>query len=127
MNQSINQSIPTLTPHRSREGFGKDRHKWGNQALAAYTWCRSNKGPQRSWLHKIGKVPNPDCPECGEEETGEHIVFVCPGHHQERRKLGEIREWKDLDKPMMKGEEGNRYDAVEDFFYYCHQRMSRRH
>jgi len=116
-----------LEKHRSREGFGKDRYKWGNQALAAYTWCRSNKGPQRSWLHKIGKAPNPDCPECGEEETGEHIVFKCPGHHQERRKLGEVREWKDLDKPMMKGEEGNRYDAVEDFFYYCHQRMSRRH
>jgi len=53
--------------------------------------------------------------------------FLCPGHHQERRKLGEIREWKDLDKPMMKGEEENRYDTVEDFFYYCHQRMSRRH
>ena len=46
------------------------------------------------------KNPRPrlDCPECGEEETGEHIVFECPGH-QERRKLGEIREWKDLDKP----------------------------
>jgi len=113
--------------HQAREGFGIERYKWGNQALAAYTWCRSNKGPQRSWLHKVRKSPNPDCPECGGEEIGEHIVFKCPGHQEERRKLGEIREWKDLDKPIWKREEGNRYDAVEDFFYYCHQRMSRRH
>jgi len=69
-----------LEKHRSREGFGKDRYKWGNQALAAYTWCRTDKGPQCSWLHKIGKIPNPDCPKCGEEETGEYIVFECPGH-----------------------------------------------
>jgi len=113
--------------HQAIEGFGKERYKWGNQALAAYTWCRSNKGPQRSWLHKIRKAPNPDCPNCGEEETGEHIVFRCPAHQQERVKMGEIQEWKDLDKPRWRGEGKNRYDAVVDFFFYCYQHMSGKH
>ena len=28
---------------------------WNRQAMSAYTWLRTNKGPQVSWLHRIGK------------------------------------------------------------------------
>ena len=120
------RSRSKIRRHSTRECFGSERHKWGNQDLAAYTLCRTNKGPQYSWLHKIRKRPDSDCPECGDEEAGEHIVFWCPAHGEERRKLGEIQGWEDHDKPRWKGEGANRYDAVEDFIYYCYQRISRR-
>lgn len=55
-------------------GFGTNRTAWSNRALAAYTWYRTNKGPQHSWLHRINKRPDHECLECGSEETGEHIV-----------------------------------------------------
>jgi len=95
-----------------KEGLGVDGHKWGNQTLAAYTWCRTNKGPHHSWLHKVNKIPDGDCPECGEEETEEHIVFQCRGHQEESRKLGDVQGWADLDKPRCRREGENRYDAV---------------
>ena len=40
--------------------------KWHHRAISAYTWCITEKGPQRRWLHKIGKedtgmpLPEPD-------------------------------------------------------------------
>ena len=30
-------------------------------ALSAYTWCRTNKGPQNEWLFKIGKADSDRC------------------------------------------------------------------
>jgi len=65
--------------HQAREGFGDNRHRWGNQALAAYTLLRTNKGPQLSWLKKTDSAPNADYPGCGVEETGEHVGFPLPG------------------------------------------------
>ena len=29
--------------------------------ISAYTWCVTEKGPQRKWLHKIGKEDTPGC------------------------------------------------------------------
>ena len=38
-------------------GYGKGgKIHWGRRALAAYAWFRTGKGPQRQWLHKIGKA-----------------------------------------------------------------------
>ena len=42
-----------------------------------YTWCRSNKGPQNGWLHRIGKVGTDKC-RCGTVMTGTHVVEECP-------------------------------------------------
>lgn len=102
--------------HRVKEGFGINRTAWGHRALAAYTWCRTNRGPQRSWLYHVGKKPDNLCPECGVEETGDHIVFQCRTH-QEGGKLGTAAAWADLDKPIWVGEGKDRYDAVQDFSY----------
>lgn len=36
---------------RPRPSTRSESTTWGNKALAAYTWCHTNKGPQHSWLH----------------------------------------------------------------------------
>ena len=63
---------------RSVAGYGKgSKVQWGRRALAAYTWFRTGKGPQRQWLHKIGKAEDPSC-LCGAAvQSGEHIVWHC--------------------------------------------------
>lgn len=42
---------------RKEEGYGKDivQEMQGTTA-APYTWCRTNKGPIHSWLHRISKA-----------------------------------------------------------------------
>jgi len=59
------------------------------------------------------------------EEAGEHIVFQCPSHREEREKLGALESWESLDRPVWRGEGKDRYDAVEDFFLYCHHFLNR--
>jgi len=110
-----------------RKSFGTQQITWGNRTLSPYTWCRTNKGLQLSWLHKIRKSQDNLCPECGQEKTGEHIAFNCPAHAEERRKLGDIRTWNDLSKPIWRGEGRDRYDAGGDFFLYCNYHLTRRH
>ena len=36
-------------------GNGNGLLGWCRKALSAYTWCRTNKGPQNEWLFKIQK------------------------------------------------------------------------
>ena len=50
---------------------------WCRKARSAYTWFRSNKGPQNEWLNRIGKA-DPDKCRCGEVITGTHVVEECP-------------------------------------------------
>ena len=42
---------------------------WCRKALSAYTWCRTNKGPQNEWLFKIKKTDTESC-KCGAKMTG---------------------------------------------------------
>ena len=72
---------------RAVKSFGLGgRVKWKRWALATYTWFRAGKGPQRQWLHKIGKAEDPSC-TCGAAvQSGEHIVWVCTLHEYERRR-----------------------------------------
>lgn len=42
---------------------------WGRQALSAYTWCFTNRGPPNSWLHKIGKA---EADKCGRHDGDAH-------------------------------------------------------
>jgi len=47
---------------RTQRGYGVRRTEWGKRALSAYTWCRTDRGPQRSWMrtpqHAPGATPH---------------------------------------------------------------------
>jgi len=47
---------------RQAEGFGQRRGDWHRKAIPAYTWLRTDKGPQVSWLHPIGQAQDESCP-----------------------------------------------------------------
>ena len=74
---------------------------WNRQALSAYTWMRTEKGPQRAWLYHISKAEDPNCP-CDPltTQTGHHITFLCPLHQRERtRLLAGKNTWEEVDTP----------------------------
>ena len=109
---------------RSAPGFGLCNTAWGKHALAAYTWTRSNRGPQKSWLHHIGKAESPSCP-CGHAtQDGNHLVFACPLLHAQRERLlpPEADCWEALDAPHWiaeageDGKEQEKTEGVETFF-----------
>ena len=62
--------------------------EWSRRALSAYTWMRTEKGPHREWLHRIGKIDTPYC-SCDHAtiQSGAHIVFTCQLHEQARKAL----------------------------------------
>ena len=45
----------------ARGGSGEGILGWHRKAISAYTWCNTEKGPQRKWLHKIKKKDTPGC------------------------------------------------------------------
>jgi len=62
------------------------RSEWGRHALTAYTWLRTNRGPQRSWLQKIHKTDTANCPRYPHPvEDGFHIT---PCYRNARENLG---------------------------------------
>ena len=103
--------------------------QWERCALAAYTWFRTGKGPQREWLHKIGKADGPSCPCGAAVQSGEHIVWHCNLHRNERARnqlttMTREGEWRDLDGKIWAPNEGagddddQQVDGVERFFNY---------
>ena len=108
---------------RSEPGFGRNRTDWGKHAQAAYTWTRTNRGPQKSWLHHIGKTTDPSCP-CGHpSQDGDHLVFHCPRLEEQRRRLLPAeRTWESLDNPhwvteaRRDGREQEKTEGTETFF-----------
>ena len=117
---------------RSRESFRMGKAvNWKRQALSAYTWMRTNKGPQRQWLYKIKQADSPYC-YCGQNDTiqsGEHLTFQCALHAQARRTLlGTDKEtWKDLDHErwIKTGLDDNeKIDGVELFFTYLFHQLT---
>ena len=111
---------------------------WKRRALAAYTWFRTGKGPQRQWLHKsnqtihkIGKAEDPSC-ACGATiQSGEHIVWQCNRHSYERarNRINRTRDgnWGDLDGKIWfpnddvegrRESDDQQVDGVERFFEY---------
>jgi len=85
---------------RQSPGFGRRRADWHRHALSVYTWMRTNRGPQKGWLHHIGKAADTMC-TCGHpSQDGNHIVFGCPRLSKERKDLlGARKSWEDLDAP----------------------------
>ena len=60
----------------ARGGSGEGILGWHRRAISAYTWCVTEKGPQRKWLHYIKKADTSEC-ECHQQQTGEHLVEEC--------------------------------------------------
>lgn len=110
---------------RSQTSFGLgNKIRFNRRALSAYTWMRTNKGPQRQWLHHIRKIDSPNCDCSDTPQSGDHVVFSCPLHRIARRALlgpGD-HSWESLDHPRYDPEEtdddGERTDLVEEFFSY---------
>jgi len=118
---------------RSAPGFGKHRTDWGRHALSAYTWTRTNKGPQRGWLHHIGKAALPTC-QCGHpNQNGAHLVFHCPLTAELRARLlpEGADSWETLDEPHWisepggRGRDEERTEGVESFFQDLYWRLRR--
>jgi len=94
---------------------GQRRVNWDHQAPSAYTWLRRDEGPQKKWLHHIGKADNYAC-ACGHSpQDGRHIMFEYPSFHSWRDEyLGERKTWEELDKQVrIKKEEGDGEEIFE--------------
>ena len=69
---------------------------WHHRAISAYTWCVTEKGPHRKWLHKIGKEEKPGCQckiQTGQSEAhsgGVHEVDRVGEGGGERTKHGRV-------------------------------------
>lgn len=61
---------------RQEPGFGHRRTEWGRHALSAYTWLRTNRGPQRNWLHHLGQRESPSAAAALRERT--HTTSPLP-------------------------------------------------
>ncbi|KAF8415586.1 hypothetical protein EV426DRAFT_663716 [Tirmania nivea] len=118
-------SKASRSQHRTVRSFGIRRSAWNRQSLSAYTWLRTDRGPQGSWLHHIKVIDTPACPSCLHPiQDGRHVTFHCPEYTRQRTILGDIRDWEDLDHPIwIEEEDGDRWDAVEEFFAYLHRRL----
>ena len=94
---------------------------WRRKALSAYTWMRTERGPQKGWLFRIRKTDSPAC-DCGEEtQSGDHITFHCPTLQGIRTSLlgPAATTWEHLDTPRYdpdEEDEEDRTDLVEEFF-----------
>ena len=75
----------------ARGGGGEGILGWHRRATSAYTWCVTEKGPQRRRLHKIGKVDTPGC-YCHQEQSGEHTVEEWGTRHSrdKKKKKGDV-------------------------------------
>ena len=88
----------------ARGGCGEGILGWHRRAISAYTWCvtdkgpLTDKGPQRKWLHKIGKEDTPDCRCNQSQQTGEHLVAGCSFLAEARKTVErkEMNEWGTL-------------------------------
>ena len=117
---------------RIQAGFGHRRSEWNQHSLSAYTWMRTDRGPQKQWLHHIGKAASPRC-SCPDEppETGHHLVFSCPRFARPRAEfLGERTSWEELDVPVWKkvgeGADTEYFEATEEFFGYLYGALTGR-
>ena len=86
---------------RFETSYGGHCNTYSYQALSAVTWMRTDKGPQKNWLHRLGKATSPAC-NCGHPlQNGHHITFHCPSWATLRTSLiGDRKEWAELDDPI---------------------------
>ena len=92
-------SRDTNKAFRLQPGFNPRTCEWNRHSLRAYTWTRTERGPQNKWLHHIKKAASPSCACGGEEETRKHIVLECPLFEAIQAEfIGEKSSWEELDK-----------------------------
>lgn len=126
--------LPNISTFEGLRAFGKavrrtfrvqpslgngSRPQWGRRPPSEYTWMSTNRGPQREWLHRIGKSDSPLCP-CGAVQSGDHITFTCQLHDIARQALlgaGQLT-WTSLDEPRYHEEGTDQDNLVEEFFGY---------
>ena len=119
---------------RTVPSYGRGRTEWGKHALAAFTWTRTDRGPQKAWLHHIGKAEDPSC-TCGHTaQDGAHLVFHCPDTSSQRRRLlpPGATTWESLDEPHWVTEAGRergeqeKVEGIEAFFQELYWKLRRR-
>ena len=59
------------------EARGEGILGWHRRAISAYTWCVAEKGPQRRWLNKTGKLDTSGYHCQYLEQSGRHAVEEC--------------------------------------------------
>lgn len=110
---------------KTASGYGVRRPEWNRHAMSAYTWLRTDRGPERQWLHKIGKEGQQHANAVTKHKSGRHIVFDCPEYSEQMKALGNIENWEDLDRPIwIAEEEEDEWDAVEAFFGFLYRRLA---
>ena len=124
-------SRATRKTYRQQLGFNPGTCEWNRHSLSAYTWTRTERGPQNKWLHHIKKVDSPSCACGAAEETGNHLVFECPRFEGIRVEfLGDKSSWQELDQAEWRkvgDEDGAWYfEAVEEFFGQLYGAMTGR-
>lgn len=88
--------------------------------------AENKSGPQKTWLHHIGKANDPICP-CGHpREDDDHITFSCPRFQKERKELiGPTATWEELGTPRwVKEGDDDPYDQVEAFFGFLFAQLT---
>src|SRR5258706_8313252 len=97
---------------------------WCRKALSAYTWCRTNKGPQNEWLLKIKKSDTDEC-VCGKTMTGTHVVEECPELEQWRPRKAVWKDWREAlgGRAVSRGKEKEEEeeDLLGSFFYRVYE------
>ena len=73
--------------------------RWHPRAISAYTWCVTEKGPQRKWLHRIGKEETAGC-RCQQAQPGRDVVETCTKLAEVRREVEE----DEMSRSRRKGE-----------------------
>ena len=105
-------------------GNGNGLLGWCRKALSAYTWCRTNKGPQNEWLFKIKKTDNDSC-KCGKTMTGTHVVEECPELDQWRPRRAVWKDWREAlggrAVSKKKKEEEEEGDLLGAFFFRIYE------
>ena len=61
----------------ARGGNGEGILGWHRRAISAYTWCITEKGPQKEWLHHIKKADTTKCACRHHQQTGKHLAEEC--------------------------------------------------
>ena len=92
----------------ARGGAGEGILPWHRRAVSAYTWCITERGPQKKWLNHIKKADTPEC-DCQQLQTGQHLAEECNRLADARKTVrNELKAWKTrhILKPLEKEKKG---------------------
>jgi len=104
--------------------FGVRYPEWGTDALSAYTWLRTTRGPEKAWLFKLGKRKDPTSPCDHHTQDGDPLTFTCSRFESTKREyLRDKRTWVELDLPDWRKERDESYDVTEAFFDFLYDEL----